>query len=111
MTAIWGPGPTEYRFFWHSELARFTSEEEAQTFVQRLKDAPLATISLKRLLDPSGIMFQDEDELAEAVVRMLTGGQLIADLITTTSFEPMWQYYAPFRDRAFALNFLAQFRH
>jgi hypothetical protein len=119
MTTIWGPGPTEYRFFWSTEIARFDSEEEAKLFVQRLKDDPAVMTAFRRLLDPLGDMSlgngdgdddDKDDALIEATASLLAGGDLIADLTTTTSFEPMWRYHGLFRDRHIALNFLSRFR-
>lgn len=110
MTTIWGPGPTEYRFFWPTEVASFASEQEAEEYVQSFKDDPAVMTGFRRLLDPLGTMEQDEDALIDAAAGLLAGGKLVADLITTTSFEPMWRYYELFRDRSFALNFLSRFR-
>jgi hypothetical protein len=110
MTTIWGTGPTEYRFFWHSELRHFSSEGEAKAFVERFKDDSSVMGRLKSLVAASGAKSGDEDELIDALAGMLIGGRLIAELDTATSFEPIWRYYTEFRERAFALNFLARFR-
>jgi hypothetical protein len=109
MTTIWGPGPTEYRFFWPTEIASFDSAAEAKASVQRLKDDPAVMTAFRRLLDPLGDMSLDyDDALIEATASLLAGGEPIADLVATTSFEPMWQYHGPFRH--IALNFLSRFR-
>ena len=114
MTTIGGPGPTEYRFFWHAELAHCTSEEDARAFAERREGHPAVADGWRGLLWPDASLSDEnqsgEDQVRRVMARLRASGQLIAERSFDATFKPMWQQNAAFPDFTFAFHFLSRFR-
>jgi hypothetical protein len=107
MTTIWGPGATEYRFYWHQELHSFANPPHAAGFVGAQKENPGFESGLNNLMDPLGAG-SDADQLTQSVADSLMSGELVAG---GSGLDPAWRCGGDFRDRSFGLRFLGQFRH
>jgi hypothetical protein len=110
MTTIWGTGATEYRFYWHQELHSFANHAHAAGFVESHKANPSFESDLNDLMDPFGGSGAGQGaQLAQSAADSLLGGGLLAG--GGLGLDPAWRCGGDFRDRGFALRFLARFRH
>lgn len=107
MIAIWGPGATEYRFYWHQELESFSTLEHASAFVGDHQSTPYVASDLTDLLGSSG----NAKQLASSAAESLANGQMLTGGGAGARLDPAWQYWADFHDQRSGLQFLGRFRH
>jgi len=108
MTTIWGPGAAEYRFYWYHELASFSSREAAAALVEAHQQDLSFEDAVNGALGP-GAAGTDAEQMKERAADSLARGEMLTGS-AGASFDPSRRCFGDFRDRSFALGFLARFR-
>jgi hypothetical protein len=108
MMRIWGPGKTEFRFFWSREVADFVTVDAARARVDRDLNDREVMVRLRALLwRVSGLSMQDK-ELAAEIARLLARGKLVTK--RAGPLDPYWLCEFGFQDKNLALQFLQRFQ-